>query len=53
MKDIVRYLERKEIHPEKYRLPPGSYSGAYTVKPLLPKSVTTEELRKYYIMYPE
>ena len=26
MKDIVRYLERREIHPEKYKLPPGSYS---------------------------
>lgn len=25
MKDIVRYLERREIHPEKYKLPPGSY----------------------------
>ena len=49
MKDIVRYLERREIHPEKYKLPPGSYSGTYAVKPLLPESVTTEELRKYYI----
>ena len=49
MKDIVRYLERREIHPEKYRLPPGSYSGTYAVKPLLPESVTTAELRKYYI----
>lgn len=29
MKDIVRYLERREIHPEKYKLPPGSYSGTY------------------------
>lgn len=26
MKDIVRYLERREIHPEKYKLPPGSYT---------------------------
>ncbi|MFR4665651.1 MAG: hypothetical protein ACLT8A_02145 [Subdoligranulum sp.] len=49
MKDIVRYLERREIHPEKYKLPPGSYSGTYAVKPLLPESVTTEELRKYYM----
>lgn len=49
MKDIVRYLERREIHPEKYKLPPGSYSGTYAPKPLLPESVTTEELRKYYI----
>lgn len=32
MKDIVRYLERREIHPEKYKLPPGSYSGTYAVK---------------------
>ena len=30
-------------------VPPGSYSGTYAVKPLLPESVTTEELRKYYI----
>ena len=52
MKDIVRYLERREIHPEKYKLPPGSYSGTYAVKPLLPESVTTEELRKYYIEFP-
>ena len=35
--------------PKKYKLPPGSYSGTYAVKPLLPESVTTEELRKYYI----
>lgn len=50
MKDIVRYLELQgKIHPEKYKLPPGSYSGTYAVKPLLPESVTTEELRKYYI----
>ncbi len=49
MKDIVRYLERREIHPEKYKLPPGSYSRTCAVKPLLPESVTTEELRKYYI----
>lgn len=28
MKDIVRYLERREIHPEKYKLPPGSYMEA-------------------------
>lgn len=47
--DILAYLERREIHPEKYKLPPGSYSGTYAVKPLLPESVTTEELRKYYI----
>lgn len=49
MKDVVRYLERREIHPEKYKLPPGSYSGTYEPKPMLPESVTTEELRKYYI----
>lgn len=48
-KGRLPYLERREIHPEKYKLPPGSYSGTYAVKPLLPESVTTEELRKYYI----
>ena len=32
MKDIVRYLERREIHPEKYKLPPGSYSGTYLAR---------------------
>lgn len=49
MKDIVHYLERREVHPEKYKLPPGSYNGTYTPKPRLPESVTSEELREYYI----
>lgn len=49
MKDIVRYLERREIYPQKYKLPPGSYSGTYAPTPLIPKSITAEELREYYI----
>ena len=48
MKDIIRYLEQRELHPMRYKLPPGSYNGTYKPKPVLPDSVTPGELRKYY-----
>lgn len=48
MKDIVRYLEQRERHPERYKLPPGSYNGTYKPKPVLPDSVNLSELRRYY-----
>ena len=48
VKDIVRYLNQREIYPEKYKLPPGSYKSTYAIKPTLPESVTESELREYY-----
>lgn len=48
MKDIVRYLERREIHPEKYKLPPGSYTGTLITNLLLDESLpdTNEFIQK-------
>lgn len=49
VKDIIRYLEQRELYPEKYKLPPGSYKNTYIAKSNLPKSVTEPELREYYM----
>ena len=48
MKDIIYYLKHRKIYPEKYKLPAGSYNGAYVPKPQLPETVTTSELQSYY-----
>ena len=40
MKDIIYYLKHREIYPEKYKLPAGSYNGTYVPKPKLPETVT-------------
>ena len=48
MKDIIYYLKHREIYPEKYKLPAGSYNGTYVPKPKLPETVTASELQSYY-----
>ena len=35
-KDIVRYLERREIHPEKYKPPPAHIAGHTQSSPCFP-----------------
>lgn len=48
MKDIIHYLKHREIFPEKYKLPAGSYNGSYRPKPVLPDNIAPATLKAYY-----